>query len=364
MRILMTTDTIGGVWTFTQELTRGLLHNGCAVALISFGANPSEAQQNWCRDITRAWGSAFHYQESDIPLEWMPENRAAYSDAAPLFMSIARKFKPDILLSNQYCFGALPLSIPRILVAHSDVLSWADHTRGGNLEHSEWLTTYCSLVSNGLEQADSLVSPTQWMLNALAQHFTIPDRTSVIPNGRTLSASRVWPRKLQAVTAGRLWDQAKNISILRNVQSPNPLLIAGDIAQISFSEPRFATFLGRLPEQDLLTIFRESSIYICTSIYEPFGLAPLEAAQCGCAVVANDIPSLREVWQDAALYFSDAASLTTLLHELSLSPELLHAAQQRSFERAAAFTGKRMVQAYMSLFQATLAQTEQQAYAS
>ena len=33
MRILMTTDTVGGVWTFTQELAGGLLEQGCAVAL-------------------------------------------------------------------------------------------------------------------------------------------------------------------------------------------------------------------------------------------------------------------------------------------------------------------------------------------
>ena len=54
--------------------------------------------------------------------------------------------------------------------------------------------------------------------------------------------------------------------------------------------------LGPLAEEDLLALFQESAIYLCTSRYEPFGLAPLEAALCGCAVVANDIESLREVW--------------------------------------------------------------------
>ena len=48
-----------------------------------------------------------------------------------------------------------------------------------------------------------------------------------------------------------------------------------------------ATLLGRLSEYELLQFFRESSIYICTSRYEPFGLAPLEAALCGCAVLVT-----------------------------------------------------------------------------
>lgn len=52
-------------------------------------------------------------------------------------------------------------------------------------------------------------------------------------------------------------------------------------------------------------------------IYEPFGIAPLEAALCGCTVVANDIASLREVWGDDALYFDGPRSLSMLLHQLN-----------------------------------------------
>jgi glycosyltransferase involved in cell wall biosynthesis len=365
MRILMTTDTVGGVWTFTQELARGLLRSGCAVALVSFGRPPSDAQREWCQDIVRAWGTSFRYEESNIPLEWMPDNDQAYSDASPLLMSIAGHFKPDIFQSNQYCFGALPLRIPKVLVAHSDVLSWADDCRGGALENSEWLCTYRTLVATGLAGADYVVAPSRWMLEALGRHFIPPRKTSVISNGRSIAAGHLWRRKSQAVTAGRLWDEAKNISMLRNVHPPMPLVIAGEAREdTDVSAFNDATFMGALPEKDLLALFRDSSIYICTSIYEPFGLAPLEAAQCGCAVVANDIPSLREVWQDGALYFSDAASLTELLHELSSSTELLHVAQQKSLQRAGVFTGERTVQAYLHLFKRALARSEQAAYAA
>lgn len=365
MRILMTTDTIGGVWTFSQELARGLLQNRCAVALVSFGKHPSDAQDRWCKDIARTWGRSFRYEETDIPLEWMPQNERAYSHAAPLLMAVASQFKPDIFQSNQYCFGAMPLNVPKVLAAHSDVLSWADECRAGALENSDWLTTYRNLVARGLAGADSIVAPTRWMMDALARHFIPPRRTSIIPNGRTIAAGHLWPRKLQAITAGRLWDEAKNVSILRDVQSPIPLLIAGQAPQ-GQDAPAIpsAIFLETLSEHQLLALFRESSIYICTSIYEPFGLAPLEAAQCGCAVLANDIPSLREVWQDSALYFTDAASLTQLLSELCNSAELLHTVQQKCLQRAGTFTGERMVQGYLHLFKKALTRSEQAAYAS
>jgi glycosyltransferase involved in cell wall biosynthesis len=364
MRILMTTDTVGGVWTFTQELAEGLLLRGCAVCLVSFGKAPSDAQRSWADEMRDRWGEHFQYHSSDIPLEWMDDNARAYSAAEPLLLRFAAEFVPDLVQSNQFCFGALPLAVPRIVVAHSDVLSWADACRGGRLEDSPWLRQYRSLVQDGLTDADAITAPTEWMLQALARNFRLPKDASVIPNGRTLAPSGTRSRKQQAVIAGRLWDEAKNIAMLRDLQSPIPLVVAGDDQSDSTVPPLHNTsFVGALPPEELHTLFRESSIYICTSRYEPFGLAPLEAALCGCAVLANDIPSLREVWQDGALYFSDASSLTALLRQLC-SPQALHNTRQNSVHRAQFFTADRMVEGHLALFRKALARSEETVYAS
>jgi glycosyltransferase involved in cell wall biosynthesis len=112
--------------------------------------------------------------------------------------------------------------------------------------------------------------------------------------------------------------------------------------------------VGALPERDLLALFQESAIYICTSRYEPFGLAPLEAALCGCAILANSIESLREVWHDGALYFGDAASLSRLLDKLRSNSDLLKTAQARSLRRAQRFTRGRMVEGYLAVYRSTL----------
>jgi glycosyltransferase involved in cell wall biosynthesis len=93
-------------------------------------------------------------------------------------------------------------------------------------------------------------------------------------------------------------------------------------------------------------------------VYEPFGLAPLEAALCGCAVVANDIPSLREVWADSALYFQNRESLSCLLQKLSTDYDFLGQAQIRSQLRARHFTAQRMAAAYLGLFHSLLPNME------
>lgn len=364
MRVLMTTDTVGGVWTFTQELAAGLLRSGCAVALVSLGRLPSEEQRAWAENLTRTWKNNFCYEALDTPLEWVPQNEDAYAYAAPFLLEMTRDFQPDLLHSNQFCFGHLPLSIPKIITAHSDVLSWAENCRDGKLEDSAWLRQYLALVNSGLAGADCVVAPTRWMLHALARNFPLPESTAVVSNGRTLDAAPSAPRKLQAVTAGRLWDEAKNISILRGVQSPIPLLVAGEAHDGFDAATGRITSLGPLSQNDLLALFRESSIYICTSRYEPFGLAPLEAALCGCAVVANDILSLREVWADGALYFSGTQPLTSLLRELCDSPEHLRVARNHSFQRAGLFTAERMIKGYLQVFQSALARWEEPAYAA
>ena len=358
MRILMTTDTLGGVWSFTKELSNGLLKCGCSVALVSMGREPSSAQREWANAHKAHWDARFRYEALNTPLEWMQENQTAFSGAAHALEEIAEEFGADLLLSSQYCFGALRCDIPRVIVAHSDVLSWAEACRPDGLGSTEWLKRYRDLVQRGLNEADAVVAPTQWMLEALARNFELPVDRHVIANGRTLPAVEAAVQKRpQAVTAGRLWDEAKNLKVLEHVDSPIPLLIAGET---EFESTRLwmndtdVRFVGALGEDELLRLFRESAIYICTSRYEPFGLAPLEAAQCGCAVLANDIPSLREVWGDAALYFSGPESLSSWLWRLSDHPWLLNEAQQIAEERARELTAERMTGEYLTLFRTML----------
>ena len=354
MRVLLTTDTIGGVWTFTKELAAGLLQAGNDVALVSFGRSPSPEQTAWCSATRTEYGSAFRYDSSTTPLEWMPANGSAYSDAEPLLLRVAGEFLPQILHSNQFCFGSLPLETPRLITAHSDVLSWAAACRPAGLDASPWLAQYRSLVHRGLGGADAVVAPTQWMMSELHRHFPIGCESYVILNGRSIDVGAANTNTaLQAVSAGRLWDEAKNVAILSEVDCSFPIVIAGNACQGELDAPSFSprvTFLGELEENDLLGLFRASSIYLATSIYEPFGLAPLEAALCGCAIVANDIPSLREVWANGALYFENSESLNRTLWELSESPAKLECCRRASLQRALQFTRDSMVASYLALY--------------
>lgn len=358
MRVLITTDAVGGVWQFTQELTEGLLTRKWAVALVSLGGELSSSQREWVNDLRARTGESFYFESCSGPLEWMQENDGAYWDIAPVLLDVCEGFGPDLLHLNQFCFGMLPVDVPKIITAHSDVLSWADATRAQPLEPSPWLTRYCELVRNGLQAADAVAAPTRWMLGALGANFALPEMAAVIENGRSRPAIMDQAKGKYAITAGRIWDEAKDVRMLQDVRTSFVLRVAGDCGQAESATVcgPAVEYLGKLSEAELFREFGRSAIYICTSRYEPFGLAPLEAGMCGCAVVARDIPSLREVWGDGAMYFANAESLTQLLMKLE-DADLLAQAQVRSAIRARHFTQERMVEKYLALYAEVLTRT-------
>lgn len=362
MRILLTTDPIGGVWTFTQELSEQLVGRGHHIHLLSFGRSLSPIQTKWCQSLERSAGGAFSCQSSEVPLEWMQENDRVWPEGEAIVAAAIGSFAPDLLHANQFCFGALAGTLPRIVTAHSDVLSWAEACRPAGLEESEWLQTYRSLVGEGLARATAVTAPTHWMADALAQRWQLPSKVHVIANGRTLIAQKEpGKRKMQALSAGRLWDEAKGTDVLLARDWPMPVLLAGEESfegSRVVSEAESVRSLGTLSEQDLFALMNESAIYIATSRYEPFGLAPLEAALHGCALVMRDIGPFRELWGNCALYFSGAPELAGTLERLANDPELLSAMGEAARRKAQQFTADAMAESYLQLYAEALGHTD------
>lgn len=62
-------------------------------------------------------------------------------------------------------------------------------------------------------------------------------------------------------------------------------------------------FLGRVNDQELVKLYQNADFFIFPSLYEGFGIPPLEAQACGCPVVCSNAASLPEIMSDSALFF-------------------------------------------------------------
>lgn len=114
---------------------------------------------------------------------------------------------------------------------------------------------------------------------------------------------------------------------------------------------------GELSTPALRTWLARAKVYAATSRYEPFGLAPLEAALAGCALLMSDIPTFRELWDDCALFYppGDADALAegakVLLADEERRQALAEAARSRALER---YTPDRMAEGYEVLYRELL----------
>jgi glycosyltransferase involved in cell wall biosynthesis len=107
------------------------------------------------------------------------------------------------------------------------------------------------------------------------------------------------------------------------------LIIAGGDFSKVFQEqgyplPKNARRVGYLQDSELRALYQRAAGFIFPSLYEGFGLPPLEAMTCGCPVLCSNASSLPEVGGDAVLYFdpSNAAQLAGLMEKLVVDLDL------------------------------------------
>jgi glycosyltransferase involved in cell wall biosynthesis len=183
----------------------------------------------------------------------------------------------------------------------------------------------------------------------------------VIWNGRDPAAFCSAPKRQIAFAAGRLWDEAKNIGTLCKAADDLawPVLVAGDATSPDgdiMETPPNVVCLGKLPADEVAVRMAESAVFVSPARYEPFGLAVLEAAMSNCALVLGDIPTLRELWDGAALFVqpNDEAGLRDALEGLLADPARAAGLGARARRRAQRYTAVRTADAYLDAYRALI----------
>lgn len=355
-RLLMTADTVGGVWTFAVELVRALEPHGLEIALATMGPAPSREQRLELADCAHVRLFVGQYA-----LEWMAQPWGEVDAAGQWLLELAGQFQPDVVHLNGYVHAALPWRRPVVVSAHSCVRSWWRAVRGGAV--SPVFGEYRRRVKAGLDAANLVVAPTASMLDALEQEYGLDAPERVIANGRQdLNREPLgWEKKDRVIfSAGRVWDEAKNLALLDWIAPalPWPVRVAGDVASPDGQScmPAHLQLLGRLPPSELAQELARAGIYAAPALYEPFGLAILEAGLAGCALVVSDLPSLREVWQEAALFVDprDPEGWRSTLSALAFDAERRRVMGEKARAQALRFTPQRMAGSYLAAYGALM----------
>ncbi|MDX2162294.1 MAG: glycosyltransferase family 4 protein [bacterium] len=350
-RVLMTADTVGGVWTYALELIGALATYGVEVILATMGRRLSDAQR---RDL-HSLPNVCHY-ESAFRLEWMESPWGDVTRAGDWLLKLAAIHKPDVIHLNNYGQAALPFDAPVLLAAHSCVNSWWRAVHRAD-PPPEW-AAYTDLVRAGVQRAAGIIAPTHAMLDAVRACYGNRPGMRVIPNGRSAYSFQPAAAKLPLIfSMGRVWDAAKNTALLDAVSGEiaYPIYIAGEGVPSSGGKGNAAPsahYLGPLSSECAAEWLANAEIYALPALYEPFGLSVLEAALSGCALILGDIPSLRENWDGAALFVDprDARALRTALQRVIADPALRAELRTKARARAMLFSPGRMGTATLDVY--------------
>jgi glycosyltransferase involved in cell wall biosynthesis len=345
-RILMTTDAVGGVWTYATTLSRALCERGYEVTLVTLGPAPSSEQTT---ALARVRG--LQVEITDLALEWMDPEGDDVARAHEVLSRIAARVQPDVVHVNGFREALIPFDAPTLVVAHSCVGSWWHACLAPTPMEAKW-QPYLRRVREALDTADGWVTPSN-AHRAWIERFYAPSRKGeVIWNG-TPPIEPGSDKQNAVLAAGRAWDEAKNLSALARIAPalPWPVRIAGSTQDCSAAADN-VTHLGPLPHAQLLEEMRNTAIFASPAVYEPFGLGVLEAAASGCALVLSDIPTLRELWSDAALFANprDDQAFARAIRLVCRDPALRASLQRQAIKRARRYSVDATVNDYICLY--------------
>jgi len=348
--VLFTADAVGGVWTYALDLAGALAEAGTAVTLAVLGPPPGAAQREAAVAI-----DGLKLVETDLPLDWIENDPERLAAAGRSLAALAATSGADLVHLNSPALATgVRFPVPVVGGCHSCLASWWSAVKGDEPmpEAFRWRS---DLLTRGYAACDRLIAPSYAFMQATAALYGAVPET--VHNGRAAPPAATAPRRDQVgLTSGRLWDEGKNLRTLDRAagRMRHPVRAAGSLAGPDgpAAAPDHLVWLGRLEAADMRRELERATVFASLSLYEPFGLGVLEAAQAGCALVLSDIPTFRELWQGAAIFVpaDDEATIARVLDDLLDDPAAAAALGAAAAARAERFTVAAMAEGTLRVY--------------
>lgn len=350
MRVLMTTDAVGGVWSYSLDLSRLLAERGIEIVLAVMGPAPDAEQMAEAESIPN-----LELRHRPFDLEWFQNVPAAeLARSTDWLRDIAEQQHVDLVHLNGYAHAAARWQIPVVIVAHSCVYSWWLSVYG-TAPPAEY-RVYRQRVAAGLCAASAVVAPSRWMMEILQSLYRLPlTEAEVIPNF-TLPTAKPVAKEALVMACGRFWDTAKNLRLLDSI-APEigwPVYVAGPLEgpEGTRGSPENVRTVGQLSRPEMAAWLSRAAIFAHPARYEPFGLAVLEAAMSGCTLLLSDIPPLRELWGGCAVFagVDDPGRWIKELNRIIANPGGRAELAAKARARAAEFVPEMTAARYLDLY--------------
>lgn len=174
-------------------------------------------------------------------------------------------------------------------------------------------------------------------MDAIAPDLSILERPELKNKSYVLAVSSLSPHK-------NFGAVVKALDYLRDLPELSIVIIGGGNQQV-FAETNLAdnpqvVRLGYVTDAQLKALYQQAQGFIHASLYEGFGLTPLEAMTCGCPVVVSQAAAIPEVCGEAALYFDphDPQEIAQRVRQVVTGDALREQLRQKAIAQAQKFS--------------------------
>ena len=285
-------------------------------------------------------------------------------------------------ITHSFGTGSLPRKLDRLVLTLQDIISLKC---AGELVHDK--NAVERWIAAQLEDAKSITTISEFSKLEISSYFSIDEsRIAVIPNGVDHERFRPLRQEELAAADAVLHNlgisvpyiltlggtiKRKNLANLieafgilkRNGKIEHKLVLAGpqqlsEDAQLAVDRNSLHDDIvspGYIEDCDVRAVLGRAHVFVFPSLYEGFGLPPLEAMACGVPVASSNAASLPEVGGDAVRYFdpSDPSNISEVLYELIGDEQLWARCRTAGLARSSLFSwqraAQRMLEVYTSL---------------
>ncbi len=356
--MLSYTGTKGGMETYTRELYREL---GTMDTGLEFVALASREGMR----LDLSW-----FPGEVIASRISGENRVVWAAGELFFSAVWAARRRADLVHCPATLAPMWTPMPTVITIH-DMLYWS---------HPEFMVTplYTRPVKwmerRGAANAAHVITDSRGSADEIVRFLGFPDeRLHVVPLAATahrFADTPIRERENLLVASGQRrpyknWDGLVRALALVDEQVRPRLVITGSADPAAdpllpvIAESGVEAWVevrGWVTEQELTDLYQRARAMVMPTFAEGFGLPVLEAMAAGLPVLASDIPVLREVGGDAAVWFDpyDSASIAQAITVAATQPERLQAVVEEGVAQAARFSWARVASETLSVFRAAL----------
>ena len=296
------------------------------------------------------------------------------------FLRGMRKNKPD--LYHEPNFLAYKCNLPTIITVHD--LSWIKFPEVHPPSRVREMNRF---FERGIKRASHIITDAEYIRQEFIQQFNYPaERVTAIPLGVNKSFTPLSQQTTAAtldkhelkhgnyILAVGTLEPRKNLIVAidaflllpLDLRQKYPLVIAGNKGWLlgelenklnPLIQSGEVKLLGYVPQDELPHIIAGALTLIFPSIYEGFGLPPLEAMACGVPVIASNNSSIPEVVGDTGILLdsNDTQGFAEAMKSLIEDPILRETLSQKTLERSKIFTWEQCALSTLEVYKKVLA---------